>query len=110
MDKNGKIIKYFIYNFIYSFIYNFIMNTLLRILKKIFLIFLIFLIFSFFVSWFKIYKESNKKGLERFKGSFFGALFWYLWGLISIVKGDSRTGRFDPFLYIYGIKQKDFID
>ena len=86
------------------------MNNILRILKKIFLIFLIFFIFSFFVSWFKIYKESNKKGLERFKESFFGALFWYLWGLISIVKGDSRTGRFDPFLHIYGIKQKDFIN
>ena len=85
------------------------MNTILKIIKKIFLYFFIFLIFSFFISWFKIYKESNKKGFERFKESFFGALFWYLWGLISIVKGDSRTGRFDPFLHIYGIKQKDLL-
>ena len=86
------------------------MNNILNIFKKILLALLAFLIFSFFIYWFKIYKESDKKGFERFKESFFGALFWYLWGLISIVKGDSRTGRFDPFLHIYGIKQKDFIN
>ena len=86
------------------------MNNILNIFKKILLALLAFLIFSFFVYWFKIYKESNKKGFERIKESFFGALFWYLWGLISVIKGDSRTGRFDPFLHIYGIKQKDFIN
>jgi len=85
------------------------MNNILNIFKKILLALLAFLIFSFFVYWFKIYKGSDKKGFERFKESFFGALFWYLWGLISIVKGDSRTGRFDPFLHIYGIKQKDLL-
>tara|TARA_Y100001970_G_scaffold238122_1_gene299136 strand:+ start:68 stop:310 length:243 start_codon:yes stop_codon:yes gene_type:complete len=77
------------------------MNTSFKIIKKIFLILLIFLIFTFFVYWFKIYKGSDKKGFERIKESFFGALFWYLWGFISVIKGDSKTGRFDPFLHIY---------
>ena len=82
------------------------MDKTLLLIGKILLGILVFFIFSFFVYWFQMYRDSNKKGLDRITNSFGEALLYYVWGLLATFAGD--VGPFNFFLSIYGIKNVDF--
>ena len=61
------------------------MNKILSLIGKVLLSILILILSIFFIFWYRIYKDSNKKGLDRITDSLGGALLHFIWGILAFI-------------------------
>ena len=61
------------------------MNNFFSLIGKILLSILIFITLIFLIFWYRIYKDSNKKGIDRITDSLGGALLHFIWGILAFI-------------------------
>ena len=61
------------------------MNNFFSLFGKILLSILIFITLIFLIFWYRIYKDSNKKGIDRITDSLGGALLDFIWGILAFI-------------------------
>jgi hypothetical protein len=61
------------------------MNKFFSLIGKILLSILIFITLIFLIFWYRIYKDSNKKGIDRITDSLGGALLYFIWGILAFI-------------------------